>query len=96
MAEAAVAEGGMTRREFLYYIWGASMALFTAEAAGLLIYFAIPRFREGQFGGAFPVPVDLLPGVNAPPTNSRRPLLARQSRHLWRGQRAHEPGKRRV
>jgi hypothetical protein len=37
MAEAAVAEGGMTRREFLYYIWGASMALFTAEAAGLLI-----------------------------------------------------------
>lgn|SRR5690606_27315198 len=70
MAEAAaVAEGGMTRREFLYYIWGASMALFTVEAAGLLIYFAIPRFREGQFGGAFPVPVDLLPGVNAPPAN---------------------------
>jgi cytochrome b6-f complex iron-sulfur subunit len=70
MAEAAaVGDGGMTRREFLYYIWGASMALFTAEAAGLVIWFAIPKFREGQFGGAFPIPVDLLPGVNAPPAN---------------------------
>lgn len=70
MAEAVAAgEGGMTRREFLYYIWGASMALFTAEAAGLIIWFSIPKFREGQFGGAFPVPIDLLPGVNAPPAN---------------------------
>lgn len=70
MAEAAaVGDGGMTRREFLYYIWGASMALFTAQATGLIIWFAIPRFREGQFGGAFPIPIDLLPGVNAPPAN---------------------------
>lgn len=70
MAEAAAAgDGGMTRREFLYYIWGASMALFAAEAAGLIVWFAIPKFREGQFGGAFPVPVGALPGVNAPPAN---------------------------
>jgi cytochrome b6-f complex iron-sulfur subunit len=70
MAEAtAVGDGGMTRREFLYYIWGASMALFTAQATGLIIWFAIPRFREGQFGGAFPIPVELLPGINAPPAN---------------------------
>lgn len=70
MAEAAaVGDGGMTRREFLYYVWGASMALFTAEAAGLIIWFAIPKFREGQFGGAFPVSVESLPDVNAPPAN---------------------------
>lgn len=69
MAEAAVSNGGMTRREFLYYIWGASVALFTAEAAGLIIWFAIPRFREGEFGGTFTVPANSLPEVNAPPNN---------------------------
>lgn len=68
MAEA-VNDGGMTRREFLYYVWGASMALFAAEAAGLIIWFAIPRFRAGQFGGSFSVPADALPEVNAPPVN---------------------------
>jgi cytochrome b6-f complex iron-sulfur subunit len=67
MAEAAaVGDGGMTRREFLYYIWGASMALFTAEATGLIIWFAIPKFREGQFGGAFPIPSTCFPGLMPP------------------------------
>ena len=69
MAEAAVSNGGMTRREFLYYIWGASMALFTAEMTGLIIWFAIPRFREGEFGGTFTVPADSLPEKNAEPRN---------------------------
>jgi cytochrome b6-f complex iron-sulfur subunit len=59
----------MTRREFLYYIWGASMALFTVEATGLIIWFSLPRFREGQFGGTFMVPMELLPDVNARPQN---------------------------
>ena len=69
MAQAAVSNGGMTRREFLFYIWGASVALFTAEAAGLIIWFALPRFRAGQFGGNFTVSTDALPAVNAPPNN---------------------------
>jgi cytochrome b6-f complex iron-sulfur subunit len=69
MAEAAVSNGGMTRREFLYYIWGASMALFTAEMTGLIIWFSLPRFREGQFGGTFTVEVNILPEVNDPPRN---------------------------
>jgi cytochrome b6-f complex iron-sulfur subunit len=60
---------GMSRREFLYYVWGASMALFTLQFTGLFIWFAIPRFREGEFGGAFRVSVSELPGVNAPPVN---------------------------
>ncbi|MFW6069427.1 MAG: ubiquinol-cytochrome c reductase iron-sulfur subunit [bacterium] len=67
MAEAAVSNGGMTRREFLYYIWGASMALFTAELTGLIIWFSLPLFREGEFGGAFPVSIDDLPEKNARP-----------------------------
>ncbi len=70
MAEAAVSSnGGMTRREFLYYIWGASMALFTAEMTGLILWFAIPRFREGEFGGTFTIPGDTLPSKNAEPVD---------------------------
>jgi cytochrome b6-f complex iron-sulfur subunit len=44
---------GISRREFLYYAWGASMALLLAESAGMLIWFGLPRFREGEFGGVF-------------------------------------------
>lgn len=72
MANAAVSagdSGGVTRREFLYYIWGASIALFAAESAGLLVWFLIPKFREGEFGGTFTLAVDELPEVNAEPVN---------------------------
>ena len=69
MAEATVSADGLTRREFLYYIWGASLALFAVEFTGLLIWFMLPRFREGEFGGTFTLPVDTLPGVNEPPFN---------------------------
>lgn len=73
MANVAVSaeakEGGITRREFLYYIWAASMALFAAQSGGLLIWFLIPRFREGEFGGTFTLPVEGLPEVNGVPFN---------------------------
>jgi cytochrome b6-f complex iron-sulfur subunit len=51
----------MTRREFLYYGWAASMALFMAQIGGALVWFALPRFRAGEFGGAFTVPLDKIP-----------------------------------
>lgn len=60
---------GISRREFLFYIWGASIALLTAQAAGLLVWFLIPRFREGEFGGTFTIDVGELPAVNDPPIN---------------------------
>ena len=73
MANAAVGadakSGGITRREFLYYIWGASMAIYAAQFSGLLIWFLLPRFREGEFGGRFVISVDELPKYNAEPTN---------------------------
>ncbi len=69
MAEATVRADGLTRREFLYYIWGASLALFAIELTGLTIWFLLPRFREGEFGGAFTLPVDILPEENAPPVD---------------------------
>jgi len=68
-ADAQQEGAGISRREFLYYIWGASLALFTAQMGGLLVWFLIPRFREGEFGGRFILPIDILPEVNAPPEN---------------------------
>ncbi|MFZ0546713.1 MAG: ubiquinol-cytochrome c reductase iron-sulfur subunit [Candidatus Promineifilaceae bacterium] len=66
---ATAGAGGISRREFLYYIWGASMAIFTAEFAGLLVWFMLPRFREGEFGGTFTLPIGDLPEINAAPFN---------------------------
>lgn len=63
------ASGGISRREFLYYIWGASIALLTLQGAGLLVWFLIPRFREGEFGGTFTVGIDELPEINGEPNN---------------------------
>jgi cytochrome b6-f complex iron-sulfur subunit len=57
----------MTRREFLYYIWAASMALFLAETGGAILWFAIPRFKEGEFGGAFPLDIAEVPPVDGGP-----------------------------
>lgn len=66
---ATASAGGISRREFLYYIWGASMAVFTAEFTGLMVWFMLPRFREGEFGGTFTRPVSDIPEVNAAPFN---------------------------
>jgi cytochrome b6-f complex iron-sulfur subunit len=69
MTEAKASAGDLTRREFLYYIWGGSLALFVVEFTGLMVWFMLPRFREGEFGGTFKLPVDVLPDVNDPPFN---------------------------
>ncbi len=57
----------MTRREFLYYVWAASMAIFTAEFTGLMIWFIYPRFREGEFGGKIRVTIANFPSVDTGP-----------------------------
>ncbi|HUN21981.1 MAG TPA: Rieske 2Fe-2S domain-containing protein [Anaerolineales bacterium] len=57
----------MTRREFLYYVWGASMALLMAESVGATLWFTLPRFREGEFGGLFPLEVTAIPEVDSKP-----------------------------
>lgn len=58
---------GVTRREFLFYIWSASIALLLGELGGAIVWFALPRFREGEYGGKFPVDAAALPAVNAAP-----------------------------
>ena len=57
----------MTRREFLYYVWGASMALFMAQSGGALVWFALPIFKEGEFGGKITLDVSAIPGVDTGP-----------------------------
>jgi cytochrome b6-f complex iron-sulfur subunit len=66
-AAADVQTKGISRREFLNYIWGASMALLLAETTGTIIWFALPRFRAGEFGGVFNQDPALLPPKGSPP-----------------------------
>jgi cytochrome b6-f complex iron-sulfur subunit len=68
MADAAALESpGLTRREFLYYIWGASMALLLAGSGGAVLWFAFPRFREGEFGGIKRLNISDLPEPDSTP-----------------------------
>ncbi len=74
-SEATVQEGTepaaevvpLTRREFLYYLWGISLAVFTAGSTGATIWFTLPRFREGEFGGVIRLSVEEVPPLDSPP-----------------------------
>lgn len=57
------------RREFLYYIWGASIALLLGQSGAAFIWFALPRFKEGTFGGVFNFPPERIPQVDVGPTS---------------------------
>ena len=58
----------MNRREFLTYAWGASLGFLLLETAVPLFFFMMPRFKAGEFGGAFIVgPTSALPPTDAPP-----------------------------
>lgn len=47
------APGGLNRREFLNFAWLASLGFITVNMAGITFLFALPRFKEGEFGGKF-------------------------------------------
>ncbi|MCI0710040.1 MAG: ubiquinol-cytochrome c reductase iron-sulfur subunit [Chloroflexi bacterium] len=59
----------VTRREFLFYIWGASIAMILGQSTGILVWFMLPRFREGEFGGVFTGDATKIPEVGTPPAN---------------------------
>lgn len=58
-----------SRREFLYYIWGASFALIAGEIVAGVLWFAFPRFGEGEFGGTFTVDPTELPEAGGNPVS---------------------------
>lgn len=64
---AQVQVAAPSRREFLYYIWGASIALLLGQAGVAFIWFALPRFKEGTFGGVFNFAPDRLPAPGSAP-----------------------------
>lgn len=66
-AAPAVSVDAPSRREFMFYIWGASIALLIGEVTAGLIWFAFPRFKEGEFGGVFPFNPADVPAVGDPP-----------------------------
>jgi cytochrome b6-f complex iron-sulfur subunit len=43
------------------------MAIFLAETVGISVLFALPRFREGEFGGKIKVNASDFPQVQDPP-----------------------------
>jgi Rieske Fe-S protein len=43
----------ITRREFMWYAWASSLALFMAGSGGVTLAFMYPRFKAGEFGGEF-------------------------------------------
>ncbi|MBN1965175.1 MAG: Rieske 2Fe-2S domain-containing protein [Anaerolineae bacterium] len=68
--ENGVEVNGISRREFLFYIWGASMVMLMGAGAGTLIWYLLPRFRAGEFGGDFPLSGTALPIAGAPPQDN--------------------------
>lgn len=61
---------GINRREFLYYIWGASMVMLMGGTGGMLLWYMLPRFRAGEFGGDFFVSGSALPPEGSPPQDN--------------------------
>jgi cytochrome b6-f complex iron-sulfur subunit len=60
----------INRREFLNLAWLASLGFFLVDVAGITYLFAMPRFKEGEFGGIFTVgKVSELPEQGSAPVN---------------------------
>ena len=58
------------RREFLYYVGGASLALLAAGSCGALVQFMNPPLR-GEEGGFYEVDFAVIPEINANPVGMR-------------------------
>ena len=61
----------INRREFLNMAWLASLGFFLVNIGGVTYLFAMPRFREGEFGGRFVLAQvqDVFPSPGADPIN---------------------------
>lgn len=61
----------INRREFLNLAWLASLGVLLVDLGGVTYLFALPRFREGEFGGEFPLgrAADSLPTPGSGPVN---------------------------
>jgi cytochrome b6-f complex iron-sulfur subunit len=71
MADSGMQFRNVSRREFLNYVWAGSLAIFMAASGGAMLAFAMPRFKEGEFGGTFTVGTvaEKLPAPDSVPVN---------------------------
>ncbi len=69
-AEASSDALPLNRREFVYYLWDISLAVFLSGPAGASLWFALPRFRAGQFGGVFTLASEETPTPDSGPKDS--------------------------
>lgn len=71
MADSGMQFRNVSRREFLNYVWAGSLAIFMAASGGAMLAFAMPRFKEGEFGGTYTVGTvaEKLPLPDSPPVN---------------------------
>lgn len=57
----------ISRREFLYYLWGGSAVLLSVEAGAAALWFAFPHIRYGEDSGVFQVKLSDIPNPQVPP-----------------------------
>jgi cytochrome b6-f complex iron-sulfur subunit len=61
----------VNRREFLNLAWLASLGILTINLGVVTYLFALPQFREGEFGGAFSLgPAEALPESGSSPEDN--------------------------
>lgn len=66
--QAAEGRASVNRREFLNLAWLASLGFLTLSIGGVTYLFAMPRFKEGEFGGVVNIGTvaDMPPAGSAP------------------------------
>lgn len=70
MASEVSQDKKINRREFLNLAWLASLGILTVNLGGVTYLFAMPRFKEGEFGGIFNAGrVSDLPEAGSAPKN---------------------------
>lgn len=58
---------GVNRREFLQYVWGASLALLLTESCGAITWFALPHYNNLSELGFKTVELNKVPAVGTEP-----------------------------
>jgi cytochrome b6-f complex iron-sulfur subunit len=60
----------INRREFLNFAWLVSLGFLSVNLAGVTYLFAMPRFKEGEFGGVITIgKISDLPAKGSSPVN---------------------------
>lgn len=59
----------VNRQEILNLAWLASLGILGLQVSGITILFAYPRFKEGEFGGEFPINFSEVPNKFGGPVN---------------------------